>query len=306
MSIPSTAWNLDAPSSSAQRDGLVQFWLNAPLDQLEALWRSGFGVVTQRLVKELTPQYVFSPEQVALRNSIGERFKKEGLNSPAAAQLMVANFLLSPPGLLTINNVEQFFPSWLSSAYQELYGKNVVDDFASSPANTVSTPESPNLLPEPDFGPFPSTLQELVSNRLHLNRLLGLSNLYYIDPEDLEIVSELTDLRRQFVDAIEICPESDLERLWGTELGERYWALVRSGIQKESLSPDDEARKQKAVNKLNPRSGGGFGTPGALNSFLIVMVYFLPGSMKVDDASQKIPSWLLHNYEDIFAKELSV
>ena len=49
---------------------------------------------------------------------------------------------------------------------------------------------------------------------MQLNRLLGLSNLYYIDPEDQEIVAELSDLRRQFVDAIKLCPESELEQLW--------------------------------------------------------------------------------------------
>ena len=41
---------------------------------------------------------------------------------------------------------------------------------------------------QPDFGQFPDTLQELVGNRIQLNRLLGLSNLYYIDPEDQEIL----------------------------------------------------------------------------------------------------------------------
>ena len=52
-------------------------------------------------------------------------------------------------------------------------------------------------LPVPNFGDFPSTLGEFVSNRLQLNRLLGLSNLYYIDPEDAEIRAELLQMRRQ-------------------------------------------------------------------------------------------------------------
>ena len=179
-------------------------------------------------------------------------------------------------------------------------------DNQSQHSQPAFSAQSADLPPDPDFGPFPSTLQELVANRLQLNRLLGLSNLYYIDPDDQEIVAELSDLRRQFVDAIKLCPESELEQLWGTELGERYWALVRSGFQKEPLNADDENRKQQAVNMLNPGLGGGFGTPGSLNAFLIVMVYFLPGSMKVDDASRKIPSWLLSGYEEIFAKELPV
>ena len=95
-----------------------------------------------------------------------------------------------------------------------------------------------------------------------------------------------------------------MEQLWATELGERYWALVRSGVQKESLTPQDEDRKQKAVACLNPQLGGGFGKPGALNAVLIVMVYFMPGSMKVDDADQKLPAWLVPAYQEIFAKAL--
>ena len=305
MSVPSQPWSLDAPSSAEQRDGLVQFWLNAPHDQLEALWNSGFGTVTRRLVKELTPQHVFTPEQVVLRNAIGERFKQSGLNHPVAAQLMLANFLLSPPELLTINNIDQFFPAWLSSAYQELYvNAPTSDNVAQTPKHLSAPPQPHHQPPSPDFGPFPSTLQQLVANRLHLNRLLGLSNLYYIDPDDHEITSELIELRGHFADAIQCCPESQLEQLWATELGERYWALVRSGIQKEPLSTEDESRKQTSVNALNPQAGGGFGVPGSLNAFLIAMMYFLPGKMKVDNAKQKVPAWLLTGYEDIFAKEL--
>ena len=103
---------------------------------------------------------------------------------------------------------------------------------------------------------------------------------------------------------LDCCPETELEQFWSTEFGERYWVLVRSGIQSEELSPDDEARKQKAVTSLNSQAGGGFGKPGALNAFLIVMTYFTPGTMKVDDAQQKLPAWLLPAYQEIFANAL--
>ena len=99
-------------------------------------------------------------------------------------------------------------------------------------------------LPQPDFGVFPSTLQELVGNRIQLNRLLGLSNLYYIDPEDKEILQELRQVRF-LIEAIERCPESELEGLWATDLGDRYWALVRSGIQKEALTPAEEHKSSQ-------------------------------------------------------------
>ena len=75
-----------------------------------------------------------------------------------------------------------------------------------------------------------------MSNRIQLNRMLGLANLYYIDPEDQEILNELLKLRRDFAIAIDKCPESELESLWDSDLGERYWAIVRSGVQRGAKS----------------------------------------------------------------------
>ena len=131
---------------------------------------------------------------------------------------------------------------------------------------------------------FLSTLQELVGNRIQLNRLLGLSNLYYIDPEDQEILQELREVRLALISAIEQCPENQLEAIWASDLGDRYWALVRSGIQKEPLTPEEEQKKHAATQKLNPSVGGGFGTPGAINAVLVAMTLFEPGSMRIERA----------------------
>ena len=130
------------------------------------------------------------------------------------------------------------------------------------PPAEVATPVTEQVpatdLPQPDFGIFPTTLQELVGNRVQLNRLLGLSNLYYIDPEDQEILQELRQVRLSLIDAIERCAESELEQLWTTDLGDRYWALVRSGIQKEALTPAEENKKNSVTQALNSSTGGGF------------------------------------------------
>lgn len=309
--IPQFVWNLSMSASGDQRDAMIRFWLAAPSDQLEALWALPFGEVTKQLVRQLDSSHSFTSEQVSLRNELGARFSEEGLSQPLAPQLMLANFLLSPPGLLRINNVDQFFPEWLIAAYQDLYEAvqtaQLQDPSSLNAAQLPQTaPVEQQLTPSPpDFGSFPSSLQELISNRIQLNRLLGLSNLYYIDPEDQEIRVELEQVRSSLADCIKRCPESELQSLWSTDLGDRYWALVRSGLQKEVLSVSDEERKQQAVHRLDAGSGGGFGTPGAINAFLIAMMYFLPGAMKVDGAEQKIPAWLLPSYQQIFAQAIS-
>ena len=297
--VTQNSWNLSGPSTPSQRTGLAHFWLSLPVDQVEALWASGFGSVSKSLVSQLTPDFTFTQDQIQLRESIGSLLDQRGLEDPSAPQLMLATFLLSPPGLFVINNVDKFFPQWFVDSYNGLY---------KSPASVPpkSTAESTEFdLPTPDYGPNPSSLEEWSANRVHLNRLLGLSNLYYIDPDDKEVASELLDVRLSLAKAVNSCSESLLERLFSTDLGDRYWSLVRSGIQNEPLSNEDNVLKTDCVARLNPASGGGFGTPRSTNAFLVAMMYFSPGEMKVDNPENKIPSWLLHNYNSTFAAAIS-
>ena len=106
--IPSQAWSLS--NSSNARDKLVQFWLLAPNDQLENIWNSAIGSTTTSLVKSLDRDFHFTADQVAIRTSLGSFLSENGLGHPLSAQVM-SQLLLSPPGLLTINNIDQFFPA---------------------------------------------------------------------------------------------------------------------------------------------------------------------------------------------------
>lgn len=299
LQLPTNPWTLNSCSNLNQRDQVAAFWLAAPEDLLPSLWSSQVGEVTKAMVRSLTPDTVFSPDQVSLRNAIGERLSA-GFQAPMAIQLLIANFLYSPPGLLQIANAEAQLPEWLFADYRAIYEqpKPVITNQDKQP------PQPATELPQPDFGVFPGTLQELVGNRIQLNRLLGLSNLYYIDPEDQEITHELRQVRLSLIEAIERCPEQQLESIWATDLGDRYWALVRSGIQKEAMTPTEEKKKHEATYKLNPESGGGFNTSGAINAVLVAMLLFEPGTMRINDAEQKLPSWLLPSYQQIFAQPL--
>ena len=146
---------------------------------------------------------------------------------------MIANFLLSPPGLLTINNIESYFPLWLCDIYASHYqnpATPVASTILESYTNTDSSQSSTSIPQQdiedlkPDFGPVPSSIHDLLKNRVHLNRLLGLSNLYYIDPEDDDIRDELLDVRRALASLIIATPETELEKVWSGEFGDRFWA----------------------------------------------------------------------------------
>lgn len=300
---PVQPWNIASAVVQGQRDQLIAFWLACPDDALDGLWNSPAGQATREMVAQLTPTTFFTDAQVALRNRLGS-FLQQGFHQPGAVKAVIANFLLSPPGQFRILNPESHLPAWLVPAYRSLYEQGQIP---LQPAPAVPVPPSVQpapAVPQPDFGAMPATLAELVQNRLQLNRLLGLSNLYYIDPEDAEIRDELMQMRRALARLILAADEAALHPLFAGDFGDRYWALVRSGIQKEGLSAEDQQLKQQVTTALSPAQGGGFGRPGAVKAFLVAMVYYMPGTMQVEQADQKLPGWLLPGYQQVFAEAL--
>ena len=111
LELPIQPWTLTGLAAGSNRDDLARFWLAAPEDLLPSLWSSPVGESTKQLVRQLDPQYVFTPDQIALRNAIGQRLQA-GFQAPMAIQLLIVNFLYSPPGLLTIQNPSGESP-WL-------------------------------------------------------------------------------------------------------------------------------------------------------------------------------------------------
>ena len=129
---------------------------------------------------------------------------------------MIANLLVSPPGLLKINNPQSYFAPWFVKIYNDLY-ENASSQPVYQPQHlnhlcllirlplshkhrvmvNLTIPSSLLFYP-----PFPSSLQALVSDRLQLNRLLGLSNLYYIDPDDTDVKTDLIDVRSKLAQSI--------------------------------------------------------------------------------------------------------
>ena len=309
-----TPWSLqNCGTDEERRKFLISFWLAAPYDHIQQLWSSALGEHTKRLILSLNKDHVFLSDEVVLRSEIGNKINEIGLKSPSSHGLMIANFLLSPPGLLKINNVTDFFPKWLIDVYFEISESSVGDQNNASLGSetTINNPQGTIVSEDslesimPDFGQFPEAIDQLLENRIQLNRLLGLSNLFYIDPDDEEIKSELLVVRTALAKAILSADEVRLEDYWSSDLGDRYWSLVRSGIQSQELSDEDVVVKNSVVAKLNPDQGGGFGTDGAINAFLVAMMYFLPGSMRVDDYETKVPQWLIPQFHQIFMVPLT-
>ena len=266
------AWSLSEVAAGQYREEVARFWIHAPDDALEMLWDSVFGEATRLLIGQLTPLTAFSSGQLQLREELFG-LMRQGFNQPGAVKTMIAAFLLSPPSTLTISDPETKMPTWLLPTYRQTYQIQ-----PAAPAPVLS--QSP-----------PLTLQEFAANRIQLNRLLGLSNLYYIDPEDQEIRKDLQSLRLLLCQLILDCPGQKLEGLFQPELAERYWALVRSGIQTVPTLPDEETIKDFAFSK-----------PDDLSSLLVALCYQQPSQSILDQFPINVPGWLLSGCQELIGQ----
>ena len=69
------------------------------------------------MIRTLNHRYMFFLSRFLFVMLLVERLAL-GCNSPGAIQLLVANFLYSPPGLLQIANAESQLPDWLLQDYK--------------------------------------------------------------------------------------------------------------------------------------------------------------------------------------------
>jgi hypothetical protein len=252
-------WTLSNATAGQHREQVARFWIHAPDDALEMLWDSVFGEATRLLIAQLTAGTAFSSGQLQLRDELFG-LMRQGFNQPGAIKTMIAAFLLSPPGTLQISDPETKMPAWLLPTYRQVY-----EIEPPAPAQSV-----------------PSSLKDFASSRIQLNRLLGLSNLYFIDPEDQEIRQDLQSLRLLLCQLILDCPPQELDSLFQPELADRYWALVRSGIQAESILPVEETIQEIAFSK-----------PQDTRSLLVALCYQQPSPSILDQVPIDGPGWLL-------------
>ncbi|MEB3343723.1 MAG: methyltransferase type 11, partial [Okeania sp.] len=128
-----------------------------------------------------------------------------------------------------------------------------------------------------------------------INRLIGCVNLYKIDPNDQYLIEELRQLRKQIADFWLDIPPEKLENIYQGKIKQAYLILLTSGIQNEAQTKEEE----KVMKKLADKSMG-LTDPKAVNALLGGMLYFIPGKMLVRDAKNRLPNWLINDYQQVF------
>ena len=125
---------------------------------------------------------------------------------------------------------------------------------------------------------------------------LLLSNLYYIDPEDQEILSELKIVRLQCIELLLSCSSAELGNHFHSDFGDRFWALAQSGIQKEDLNAE-EASQRDAIQNWLTKTPNSLHQDGGVQRFAAILLFSQPGSIQLSNPDQNLPAWFLEGFK---------
>ena len=207
------------------------------------------------------------------RNALSQQLRQVGCESPEGWAILLALFPFFPPEQLKVDDAASKLPSWLHTLYSDRYET-----------------------PEPSSSPTTATGQPAFDDRVFLNRILGLSNLYYIDPEDQEILRELREVRLQTIQLMLSVDRDELGRQFQSDFGDRFWAMAQSGVQKERLDAK-EIQERDAMQQWLSQTPNSLHIDGGIQRFAAVLLFNPPGNVRLADPDRNLPAWFTDGYK---------
>jgi len=256
---------------------LSTFIDNCPDDFLEALMSSPFGRIYSLFTEKCCTVVPTSSEAISCRDQLSNKLRLSGFKTTEGQRHLLALMPFYPNGSMSVEDANAKLPEWLYKIYSKRY-ENINE-------NKLTVDSNQNELEEPEL-----------SNRIFLNRVLGLSNLYYIDPEDKEICNELKQVRMQCIELLLNCNSTDLGNNFNGDFGDRFWAMAQSGIQKEELNADEAAKRDEIQNWLS-KTPNSLHQEGGIQRFASVILFSQPGSIQLSNPEQNLPNWFLEGFK---------
>jgi hypothetical protein len=290
------------------RQCLSQFWLVAPVDQLEVLYRSATGECYRELLAGSLAREPLLPEEQRWRDQLAQRLMR-AFDRPETTNLLLAVFAYFPPGRMRVDNPLTQVPRWLQEDYARLFDPELLQRIwrpagllapagqalGQAPSLGLGLAASP--LPGPQVGEAqPRQLASkrgaaalaLVQDEGYQNRMAGLLNLHVIDPADQEVAEQLAGLRRQLAQVWLDAPADQLEPLYRSRFGELYRNLLASGFARAEMAPADLKLRRQLAQQVADMS-----RPGSINALLAVLPFYPPGKIAFGGGEQHMPVWLV-------------
>ena len=252
---------------------LSNFLTEAPTDFLEPLVSSPFGRVYKIFLERCCAEKFPGIAADNRRDALSQKLRQVGCETPEGWAVLLALFPFFPPDQLKVEDASAKLPNWLHSIYTARYEA------------TKTIEQSRNTTGEPAF-----------EDRTFLNRILGLSNLYYIDPDDKEILHELRSVRLQTVELMLSVESEELGRQFQSDFGDRFWAMAQSGIQKESLDAN-EVQQRDALQEWLSQTPNSLHQDGGIQRFAAALLFNQPGSIRLADPDRNLPAWFIEGFK---------
>jgi hypothetical protein len=294
------------------RQALSKFWLHAPVDQLEPLYRSVIGQTYRTLVGGRLAELTLVLDEQQWRDALSQKLR-EAAGKPQAANLLLAVMPYYARGSMRVSDPLRTVPPWLMQDYAALYEPDLLQRIqqpagllgpsvsslmgeTARPTPVALPPSAVAVAPvqqQPAQLPVLSTLRgQDAYNQLQENdftsRMSGLINLFTIDPGDDDVNRELGNLRR-LLGQIALDTDTDqLESIYSSSYGELHRQLMRSGFASAPISQQDaNDRSQLAVFVAN------INQPGGLNALVAALLFYPAGKIQISGSENFLPGWLL-------------
>ncbi len=312
------------------RQCLSQFWLSAPVDELQALYTSAIGESYRVLLACGLAREALVPQEQGWKTVLSERLST-AFDRPETTNVLLAAMPYFAPGKMRVADPLQQVPGWLQEDYARLFDPGLLQvvmrptallnpaghSYGQAPSlglqgrrGSVSStvpadggaapqPPAPRFVNRPVL-PRLATLRgaealAMVQSSDFLNRMAGLINLFIIDPADEQVIGQLLDLRRQLGQIWLDAQPAQLQDLYVSPFGQLYQNLLASGFSTLALSPEDRQMRNQLASLVADMS-----QPGAINALMAALPFYAPGKLAFGGGEKHMPSWLLSEIPTIY------
>jgi len=306
------------------RQCLSQFWLQAPVDQLEFLYGSPIGDCYRLLLAcGLSAQALYQ-EELAWRSTLADRLSV-AFDRPETPNVLLGLMPYFPPGKMQVSDPLQQIPNWLLQDYARLFDPTLLSriwqpagllnpvgqSYGRAPGLGVqSAGAAPNVTMAAAATTAPTLprlsklrgvealaiLQESDFQR----RMSGLINLHVIDPADVQVTEQLVELRRLLGQIWLDAQPAQMEALYSSRpFGRLYQELLASGFSRTPLGDEDRFLRNQLAEIVADMS-----EPGALNALMAVLPFYPPAKIAFGGGEQHLPEWLKQQMETIYGSQL--
>ena len=308
------------------RQCLSQFWLSAPVDQLEVLYRSPIGGCYRKMLAGDLAREALTPEECIWRDTLTQRLTT-AFDRPETTNVLLAVMPYFAAGTMRVAEPLKQVPEWLQEDYARLFDQPLLQRIARpvgllSPSGQAygAAPRLSTSLVDSAVSPAPSwqgaslplPLPLLASSRGReafklvqspdfQSRMNGLINLHVIDPQDRAVQAELSELRLQLGQIWLDARPDQLEQLYGSTFGRLYRDLMASGFPQIPLN-----QKELLLRNQLARLVADMSKSGAINALMAVLPFYAPGKLAFGGGEQHMPAWLLSEIATLYGQAPSV